>query len=246
MELNEQKHQWFSSTLGIDIEMLTFGTGGVPIILFPTSMGMHNENRDFKLIDSIGWFIETGLIKVYCPDSIDKHSWYNKEASPADRVRNHILFDSMLVEELYPKMKDETGNLRIAVGGCSFGGYHACNFAFRHPDIVGAMFSLHAKFDISGQLDGFYDDNTYFNNPPDYLNGLTDENLWKMQIFLGSAEFDMCLDANYKMAQMLGIKQIPHMLEVAPGEKHDWPCWRQQLPRFLGLTDYEKLQNAQI
>lgn len=241
MELNEQKISWHSDILGIDIDMLTFGTQGFPMILFPTSMGMHNENRDFKLIESMAWFIETGLIKVYCPDSIDKHSWYNKEASPADRVLNHILYDKMLMEEIYPRMKEETGHWRIGVGGCSFGGYHAANFAFRHPDIVAAMFSLHAKFDIRNQLDGYYDDNVYFNNPPDFLPGMQDENLWKMQIFLGSAEFDMCLDANYQMAHLLGTKQVPHLLEVAPGEKHDWPCWRQQFPKFLSFVNYDTI-----
>ncbi|MEZ5014502.1 MAG: alpha/beta hydrolase-fold protein [Chitinophagales bacterium] len=243
MELNEQKHKWQSAVLGIEMEMLTFGTGGLPIVLFPTSMGMHNENRDFKLVDSIGWFIESGLIKVYCPDSIDKHSWYNKEASPADRVRNHILYDKMLTDELYPAMRQDTGCDRIGAVGCSFGGYHALNFAFRHPDIVGLMVSLHAKFDITGQLDGYYDDNVYFNNPPDFLPDLDNPNMNKMQIFLGSAEFDMCLDANYQMARMLGEKMIPHMLEVEPGEKHDWPCWRRQLPRFLGLTDFNKINS---
>ncbi len=243
MELNEQKHSWYSSLLGINIDMLTFGTQGFPIILFPTSMGMHNENRDFKLIDSIGWFIETGLIKVYCPDSIDKHSWYNKEASAGDRVRNHILYDRMLMEELYPRMQEETGNWRIGVAGCSFGGYHACNFAFRHPDITAAMFSLHAKFDIKGQLDGYYDDNVYYNNPPDFLPDMQDENLWRMQIFLGSAEYDMCLEANYHMAHLLGLKQIPHVLEVVPGEKHDWPCWRRQLPQFISRLNYQTIYN---
>lgn len=243
MELNEEKHSWQSPALGIQMEMLTFGTKGFPLILFPTSMGMHNENRDFKLIESIGWFIETGLVKVYCPDSIDKHSWYNTEASPHDRVVNHMLYEKMLLEEIYPAIVEQTGHKRIGVAGCSFGGFHACNFAFRNPAIVAAMFSLHAKFDIKGQLDGYYDDDVYYNNPPDYLPGLMDENLWKMQIFLGSAEFDMCLDANYKMAQMLGLKQIPHTLEVAPGEKHDWPCWRQQFPKFLSMINYDNLYN---
>ncbi len=241
MELNEEKHSWLSPALGINVEMLTFGTKGFPLVLFPTSMGMHNENRDFKLVESIGWFIEAGLVKVYCPDSIDKHSWYNTEANPADRVSNQMLYERMILEEIYPAIKEQTGHYRIGVGGCSFGGYHACNFAFRNPAIVAAMFSLHAKFDIKTQLDGHYDDNVYFNNPVDYLAGMEDENLWKMQIFLGSAEFDMCLDSNYKMAQMLGIKKIPHTLEVLEGEKHDWPAWRQQLPKFLSMLDYDKI-----
>lgn len=243
MELNEQKHTWQSSVLGIQMEMLSFGTKGFPLIIFPTSMGMHNENRDFKLIDSIGWFIEQGIVKVYCPDSIDKHSWYNKEASAADRVQNHILYDRMISEEIIPGILHESGYNRIGVAGCSFGGYHACNFALRHPELSAVMISLHAKFDIRGQLDGYYDDQVYFNNPPDFLPDLSHPDLWKMQIFLGSAEFDMCLDANYQLAHMLGTKQVPHILEVEPGDKHDWPCWRKQMPRFLSLINYDKINS---
>lgn len=243
VDLNEQKHTWQSSVLGIQMEMLSFGTKGFPLIIFPTSMGMHNENRDFKLIESIGWFIEQGIVKVYCPDSIDKHSWYNKEASPADRVKNHVLYDTMIIQEILPGIQHDTGYNRIGVAGCSFGGYHACNFAFRHPELAAVMISLHAKFDITGQLDGHYDDNVYFNNPPDFLQDLSDEHLWKMQIFLGSAEFDMCLDANYALAHYLGTKQVPHILEVEPGDKHDWPCWRKQLPRFLSLVNYDTINS---
>lgn len=226
------------------MEMLTFGTGGFPIILFPTSMGMHYENRDFKLLDAIGWFIENGVVKIYCPDSIDKHSWYNKEAQPEYRIKNHILYDKMLREELYPRMKEETGYDRIGTAGCSFGGFHALNFAFRHPDITAALFSMAAKFDIKGQMDGFYNDDVYFNNPVDYINDLQNPWLWKMQIFLGSAEYDMCLESNYQMAHVLGTKHVPHTLEVLPGEKHDWPAWRNQFPRFISWLDIEKTKDG--
>jgi esterase/lipase superfamily enzyme len=243
-DFNEQKHSWQSPTLGLNVDMLTFGTEGFPLIIFPTSMGMHNENRDFKLIESIGWFIDNRIVKVYCPDGIDKHSWYNKEASPEDRVKNHILYDRMLVEELYPRMKDETGFHRIGTAGCSFGGYHALNFALRHPEITAAVFSLAGKFDIRNQMDGIYNDDVYFNNPIDFLPELADPWLWKMQIFLGSAEYDMCLDANYNMAHVLGTKQVPHLLHVKPNDKHDWPCWREQLPHFLSLLDTEKVKET--
>ena len=239
-DLNEQKHSWHSPILGLDIEMLTFGTEGFPIILFPTSMGMHNENRDFQLLDAIGWFIDQGIVKVYCPDGIDKHSWYNTDAPPEYRVKNHMLYDRMLHEELLPRMQEETGFRRIGTAGCSFGGYHAMNFGLRHPDVTAAIFSMAAKFDIRDQMDGVYNDDVFYNNPVDFLPGLEDMWLENMQIFLGSAEHDMCLDANYQMAHMLGLKKIPHILDVKPNEKHDWPCWRQQFPHYLSLLDIEK------
>ncbi len=226
------------------MEMLTFGNGGFPILLFPTSMGMHNENRDFKLIEAVGWFIDKNIIKIYCPDGIDIHSWYNKNAQPADRVKNHVLYEHMLLEEVYPLMKAETGYGRIGTAGCSFGGYHAMNFGLRHPNLTAAIFSMAAKFDIKNQLDGYYDDNVYFNNPPDYLPEMQNPWLWKMQIFLGSAEFDMCLNANYEMANMLGLKHVSHLLNVRQNEKHDWPCWRLQFPYFLSLLDIDKTRES--
>ena len=43
--------------------------------------------------------------------------------------------------------------------GCSFGGYHAINFALRHPDLVTYAVSMSAAFDIPQRfLDGHYDD----------------------------------------------------------------------------------------
>jgi esterase/lipase superfamily enzyme len=37
---------------------------------------------------------------------------------------------------------------RVATAGCSFGGYHATNFAFKHPDVVKYVFNMGASFDI--------------------------------------------------------------------------------------------------
>ena len=60
----EHYHKWYSPRLSRDIEVLSFGTRGYPVILFPTSMGHFNENKDFKLIDSVSWFLDEGLVKI--------------------------------------------------------------------------------------------------------------------------------------------------------------------------------------
>ena len=59
--------------------MLIFGHSGYPLVIFPTTMGRYFESKDFKLIESVRWFLEQGKVKIYCPDSIDRHSWYNKK-----------------------------------------------------------------------------------------------------------------------------------------------------------------------
>jgi esterase/lipase superfamily enzyme len=55
--------------------MLVFGHAGYPVILFPTSMGSYHENKDMGLIESAKWYVEQGLIQIFCPDSIDKDSF---------------------------------------------------------------------------------------------------------------------------------------------------------------------------
>jgi len=231
----EHYHRWYSSSLNREMELLAFGTRGYPVLLFPTSMGRFYENKDFKLIDRVAWFIDEGLVKIYCPDSIDTLSWYNRSIHPAQRVMNHIWYDQYLLTELVPLMQRETGVQRIATAGCSFGGYHAMNFGFRHPDVVKYIFNMGASFDVRGQLDGYYDDNVYFNNPPDFIPSA--QNPWfnDMFVVLGTGTHDMCWDANEKMAAILRNKGIHHWLDVRQNSPHDWPSWLEMFPHYLSL-----------
>ncbi|MBC7418144.1 MAG: esterase, partial [Pedobacter sp.] len=69
----EEAHKkWYSPNLSMDLDLLIFGHAGIPVVLFPTSMGRYYENKDFKLIDAVEGFLNEGKIKIYCPDGIDK------------------------------------------------------------------------------------------------------------------------------------------------------------------------------
>jgi esterase/lipase superfamily enzyme len=232
---HEHYHKWYSPRLSRDIEVLAFGTRGYPVILFPTSLGHYYENKDFKLIDSVNWFLDEGLVKIYCVDGIDEASWYNRNIHPADRVRNHHWYDLMLYYELVPLAQHETGVGRVATAGCSFGGYHATNFAFKHPDVVKYVFNMGAAFDIKDQMDGYYDDQVYFNNPMDFLPGAQSDFFHDMFVVLGTGTRDMCWNANERMAEILRNKSIPHWLDVRHDADHDWPEWRQMFPHYLSL-----------
>ena len=73
--MHEVTHRWYSENVGAEIITLAFGHAGFPVVLFPTSMGTYYENKDFKLVESARWFIENGLINIYCTDSVDRASW---------------------------------------------------------------------------------------------------------------------------------------------------------------------------
>jgi len=231
--MKEEYKKWHSNNLNADFELLAFGHSGYPILLFPTSMGRYFESKDFKMIESIQWFIDEGKVKVYCVDSVDSLSWYNKSIHPADRVKNHIQYDKFLLEEVSTMVRNETGHAKIITAGCSFGGYHAANFAFRHPWLVSHLFSLSGTFDIKDQLDGFYNDDVYFNNPVDFLPGDSNPELWDMKIILGTADNDICRASNERLSQILTDKGINHWLDVRQNAEHDWPIWRKMLPEYL-------------
>ena len=213
--------------------MLVFGDRGYPVIIFPTSMGRYYEAKDFKLIEAVQWFAQTHKFKFYCLDSVDRHTWYGKHLPPAERVQNHLRYDQMISQELVPQLQRECNVDKIAVAGCSFGGFQALNFAFRHPEQVAHLLTMGAAFDIRQFLDGYYDDNVYFNNPPDYLPNAQNEHFYHMNIVLGTAEHDFCKASNFQMADILHRKGIRHWLDVRPFGGHDWPVWREMFPHYL-------------
>lgn len=232
--MTEQYIKWHSPYLGRSFQMLVFGDRGMPVVLFPTSMGSYVEHKHRGMVDAAHWFVRQGLVKIYCPDSIDAESWYDSGVAPSVRVYNHTRYDALILKEVVVRAQEETGYERVVMAGCSFGGYHAANFAFRHPELVSYMFSMSGLFDISFRMDGYYDDHVYYNNPVDFMVGNEDPKLWEMGIVLGVAETDICRSDNERFSGLLSSKGIPHWLDIMPGTTHDWPTWLEMFPRYLG------------
>ncbi|MDP2159545.1 MAG: alpha/beta hydrolase-fold protein, partial [Flavobacterium sp.] len=160
--MKEEYFKWYSPNLNREIEMLVFGHAGYPVIVFPTSMGSYHENRDQGLIKSAQWYIEQGLIQIFCPGSIDKDSFYNKKIHPVHRIQNHVWYDKMICHEIVERVRNNTPVGKVAVAGCSFGAYHAANFAFRHPGYVSHMFAMSGAFSIKSFMDGHHDENVFY------------------------------------------------------------------------------------
>ncbi|MDP9122545.1 MAG: alpha/beta hydrolase-fold protein [Acidobacteriota bacterium] len=236
--MREEYLRWHTPYLGgRPFEMLVFGHAGYPVVLFPTSQGRFYEYKDFRLIEAARPLVEAGRVKLYCPDGIDGMSWYNRGIHPADRVRTHNAYENVIVHEVFDRARRDCRSPRVAVAGCSFGGYHAVNAALRHPDQVGYLLSMSGAFDIKQFLDGYYDENCYFNNPVDSLPGLGDpwylHHLRHMGIVLGTARWDICLEANLTLSGIFHAKSIAHWLDVRGEVRHDWPLWWEMFPEYL-------------
>ncbi|TAD94806.1 MAG: esterase [Bacteroidetes bacterium] len=235
--MQENYKNWYSDKIHREFEMLTFGHAGLPVILFPTSYGRHYENKDRGLVGSVSWFVDQGLIKIYCPDGFDKESWYNKAIHPVDRIRNFANYERVIMEEVVPQALHETGKQKVILAGCSFGGFHAVNFAFRKPEQVSHVISMFAAFENRSFLDGHYDEQAYFFNPIDYMANIGEswhlENIRKMGIILSTGEHDICKNANYQFSQILRSKGINHWLDDKPNAIHDWHEWQAVFPKYV-------------
>jgi esterase/lipase superfamily enzyme len=231
-------HKWFSPRLHRDMELLVFGHAGIPLLVFPTSMGRFYDYEDRHMLDPVRDKYENGQLQAFCVDSVDAKSWYNKAVHPAQRAARHVEYDQYLVHEMEPFIRARNASSELIVTGCSFGGYHSVNFALRHPDLVTGCVSMGGAFDIHQFLNGYYDENCYYNCPPDFLPNLSDpwflDRYARMKIVLATGEADVCLGENRRLSEIMTKKAIPHWLDVwGNGTGHDWPWWQQMAAKYF-------------
>lgn len=153
-----------------------------------------------------------------------------------------MAFEAMLLQDIMEFAFHETGFEKAAVAGCSFGAYHAANIAFRHPDKVGYLFCMSGSYDIKQFIFGHYDENSYFNNPVDYLPNLNDkwflDRIRTMGIALGTGDNDICLEDNKNLSAILSAKEIPHWLDIRGGASHDWNSWKDMFRQYVSQIKY--------
>jgi esterase/lipase superfamily enzyme len=236
--MNREYHKWYSNALRRDLELLIFGHEGVPLVVFPTSMGRFFDYESRGMIQAVADKYENGHLQAFCVDSVDAESWYNKGVPPRQRAHRHTEYDRCLIEEVVPFIRSRNRSDQLVTTGCSFGGYHTINFALRYPEVVTGAVSMSGAFDIHQFLDGYYDDNCYYNCPPDFLPGLTDpaylDRYQRQRLVLATGETDICRDENLRLSGIMNSKEIPHWLDVwGDGAGHDWYWWQRMAVKYF-------------
>ncbi len=126
----------WSGNLSREMYVNRYGHAGMPVIVFASSGGSHNEYADFGMIEACSWFIETGKIQFFTLSSVDSESWLADWKSPHDRAEMHRAYERYVIEEAIPFIKHKTGWFDpMMTIGCSMGAYHAVNFFLQHPDV---------------------------------------------------------------------------------------------------------------
>ena len=225
---------YYSHILGRSLQVEVTGHWGYPILMFPTTKGQFIQNRDFKLNDSVRWFTDNGIVKLYNIQTLDAENIYNKSIHPNERIWRYEMYHRFLTEEYVPYLQRENSTHTIATAGCSFGGYHAANFGFRNPGIVSHIFSMSGAFSVRDFMKGGDSDLIYFHSPDEFMRN---EQSWRynhLWAVLGTTDRDGLRPDNRQMAGILAERRIKHWYDEKKWADHDWPIWVRMFPEYLG------------
>lgn len=238
--MNREYHRWWSNDLGRDMELLVFGHDGLPAVVFPTSCGRFHEFEDQGMVAAVADKINGGRLQLFCVDSVDAESWYNTGVGADWRAARHVSYENYILRDVLPLIRQRNQRPHLAAVGCSFGGYHAMNIALRHPHLFSGALSMSGAFDLRGLgfLDGFGNDDTYFNLPLEYVPNIHDHEylqaLRRNTYVLATGVHDQCWNDNERLAGALRAKGVPVRLDVwGDNTGHDWPWWKRMAQVYL-------------
>jgi esterase/lipase superfamily enzyme len=244
--MNPHHHELYSHAIGAAGVVASYGHYGRPLLAFPSEGGRAYDWQDNGMVGAIGDLLEAGRVKLYCVSSFDSESWSNQSIPLEQRAREHGRYESWILEEVVPFIQHDTGG-EIMTAGISLGAFHAANFALKRADLFPLALCMSGNYDPSTWNGwGERGEQTYFNNPLDYVGQLGGDHLdWlrsrlSLLLVCGQGQWEDTtgsLESTKRLAGMLAEKNIRHELDLWGYDvPHDWPSWRAQiahhLPRF--------------
>jgi len=132
---------------------------------------------------------------------------------------------------------------RIAAG-CSLGAYHAINIALRKPGTFNKVVAMSGRYDLTVKkghyddlLDGYWDENIYFNMPLQYVANLPNDmrygDLNCLEVVLAVGREDILLDSNLSLNELLSEKGIHSTLHIWDHAAHQAKAWRKMVAQYL-------------
>jgi len=233
---------WQTHRLPCPARVVRWGHYGRPVLLFPTAGGDCEETERQGLVGALAGLVDAGRIKVYSVDSVAGQHWISRQHSPEYCSRVQNLFDAYVSEEVVPLIRRDCASpgIEIIAAGASIGAFNAVATVCRHPDAFCLALGMSGTYDLSRHLQGRWNEDFYYSSPLHYLPGLTDG--WQLDalrrrfviLATGSGRWEDAGES-WRMADVLGSKGVPNRVDDwGPAFDHDWPTWKQMLPRYLG------------
>ena len=220
------------------MRLAIYGERGTPILAFPTRGKDCEQWEERGMTGAISLQLEEGFNQLYCVDSVDRESFLNKDIDASKRILRHIQYESFILDEVIPFIRESNRIDYLIVSGVDLGGYHAINMALKHPKQFGKAIGISGIYDVKHFLDEFYNDNVYYNNPSDYMPNLNKQELLnqirEVDYRLVSFTNDQRVEEAERMSNVLRMKFIEHELDIWDiDESEEWELWKQMLKTHI-------------
>ena len=236
----------YSENLDRYMDLVVYGEGGYPVIVFPTQDSPCTNWEDFGMIDTLDDYIGSGMLQLFCVSNVDKDSWSAADRDKAERADLVEAYYRYVADELCPLVHELSGRAdRPLLAGCSMGATHAVVFALRRPDLFQGCIALSGVYDAKFFFDGWMNETLYASSPVDFLPNMASDHPYidiynKRQLVLcvgrGACEDDgvrtqHVLDDSFRR---LGISAWCDFWGT--DVNHDWPWWKKQIRYFLPIV----------
>jgi esterase/lipase superfamily enzyme len=243
--MHRRYEKFYSPAVGRDMEILTYGHYGTPMIAFPSGGGRFHDFEDNGMIGSVIHLINEGKLKIYCPDGLDNESWLRGDVDPHWRGVRHNAYQDFIVKDLVPaiRMDCKSSDIKISLTGCSLGAYHAANFALKYPEFFNYSLCMSGRYDLEKITGISGSQEVYFNNPMAYVPNLHGDDLERTRqthlvLVCGQGAYEeKCLEETNRLADLLAQKGISHERDIWGHDvAHHWHWWRKQFAHHLGKS----------
>ena len=234
------KTSWFSQRLGQEVTVTRWGDFGTPVLFFPTAAADAEEVERFLMVRALEPLLEAGRIKLFSVDSVAGQALLAGK-TPREIARVQTAYDAYLYHELVPAIRADCRSpaIEIVVTGPSIGAFNALSLICRHPDVFSKAICMSGTYDITKWMNHEVPSDHYFASPVHFLPGLAEgeqlARLRKRFVLLthGTGRWEEP-QQSWRVADILGQKGIPNRVDAWEDRDHDWPLWRDMLPKYLG------------
>src|SRR5207342_1709195 len=101
---------WFSQNLSAEMPLVAYGHAGQPLLMFPTAAADYLEYERFHLVDAIRPQIESGKLRAYSINSVNRYSLLNEQMPAKMKAELLTRFDRYITDEVLPLIRNEAGD----------------------------------------------------------------------------------------------------------------------------------------
>ena len=241
--MNRLDNSWFSSNLQKNMNIRTYGSGEVPVLVFPTRDAMCDNFENFGMIDVLSEQIESGHIQLFCVDSVDQESWSNLWGDVEWRAQRQEEYYDYIVDEVVPFICKTNGTGRLPVVlGCAMGALHAAIVFLRRPALFSALLSLSGTYDAKYYFGGWSNGTLYDNSPVDFLANISPDHEYidlynekRIVLCVGQGQWeDESRRTTSIMRDIFDAKGIHGWVDFWGYDvNRDWYWWKKQMVYFL-------------